>query len=444
MNDPRLIDRNGRFVGHPVMSKRTRLIGCAHTAFWASLVIFILSVSAVFILGADFDGMQIESEENVQSMWNLLPTLSDPSADVRLHDERIIWYTTETMGITYQAHSGSSPGRGPIGFADATTGRPNQNTRERFPWGPFPGGTHRATNNDSFKGLLLPSDEDGEPLPVVWYRHKLEGLKSPNETVRGWNWTFPTGTVIWEILTVNHQDQSYVYEVRSRWRYADHWLPRVYRPFPTSDDIADVLVNRPRTELGAAFIDFARRPVVSTATIVSTETGNPVFGTNAGDAFNMSFGIDELPPLDASLVALLLDTTAFREIDGTQWKPGASSPVSSHDFHIIPNRSLLPIVGGDEVTCSRCHDSSLTSSRRFGKNAERWGWVRGNLGRQNEGGGILSWHPVRPSVFRGRLSANPNVEMRKKWVDGGIIERFSRERHSRKDYRRLVPKHLEN
>ena len=415
----------------------------------AILILTFILIAATFNYGCgsavaiELANPQIETPEALSAMRSLLPTLSDSKADRRLHDDRVVWYTLESIGIAYQAHSGDQPGTGPIGFADAEApGRPNQNTR--FPWQPMPGGTHRAIGTDSFKGFLLPMDERGKPRPVVWYRHKLEGLADPDKTVLGWSWTFPVGTIIWEVLTVEHAGEAYAYEVRSRWRYGDHWRPRVYRPFPKATDAAAAVLARPRTTQGAAFVEFCYQPVLATASIQSRSQGNPAFGTGPGDAFRLlNFGYDVLPELPVRLVADMLDSTPFQEVDGIQWKPGASSPVNSHGFHIVPYRSLLPIVGGDEATCAKCHESSLTSSRRFAKNRKRWGWVRGNLGTLESGGGILSWHPIEPAVFRGRSRANPAVRMRTKWTATGLINKHNTRTHSSRYYRRLVPQNLE-
>ena len=346
------------------------------------------------------------------------------------------------IGVAYQAHSGNRPGEGPIGFADALAGgdrRPNSNTDNRFPWAPVAGGTHRAKRTDSYKALWLPRN-GRKPYPVVFYRHGIEGLESPSETVTGYNWTFPTGAVVWEMLTAEYDGEVYCYEVRSRWRYSDHWRPRVYRPFPKASDAAAAVLTHPRTRLGAAFIEACYAPVPATARIQSREQGNPAFGTGPGDAFDLEFGVDEIPPLPPGLVAEMLDTTPFREVEGLSWKPGCSSPISRQPFHIVPEDGLLAIVGGDEESCARCHNTSLTSSRRFGIN-QRWGWVRGNLGEDAAGGGIISWHPIAPAVFWGRERANPNVRLRTKWIATGLVRHFNRGKH-RARYSRLVPEHL--
>lgn len=405
------------------------------------MILYVTLMLSCILSGGICFGQQIETPGTVRAMRDLLPTLDDLAADKILHDDRVIFWTSQTMGVAYQAHSGDQPGQGPIGFADsAASGRRNQNTADRFPWAPKPGGTHRATNSDSYKGIWLPMDDVGNLYPVVWYRHRLEGLARPRSTVIGYNWSFPVGTVIWEILTQRHESEVYVWEVRSRWRHADHWRPRVFRPFPRAIDAAEAILSRPRSELGAAFVDDCFGPIESSARISSTGTGNPEFGTIAGDAFTLEFPVDSIPPLPPSLVADLLDSTPFVDVQGAQWKPGCSSPVSSHPFHLVPPGALVPIVGGDEDSCARCHNSSLTSSERFGKTTRRWGWVRGNHGE--ESGGILSFHPVDPRTFAGRAKANPEVEMRRAWVAGGVVAKFNRWIHKTR-YNRLIPEHLE-
>jgi len=390
------------------------------------------------LLGIDLANPQIETPEQVAAMRALLPELADPKANKRLHDDRLIFWTSSSIGVAYQAHSGDRPGSGPIGFADAgAPGRPNQNTLDRFPWAPVAGGTHRAKRADSFKALYLPRDSRRRPYPIVWYRYDLEGLVDPHQVVLGWDWIFPVGSIVWEILTAEDAGEAYVYEVRSRWRYRDHWRPRVYRPFPTAASAAAAILDRPRTNLGAAFVEYCYQPVQSSATITSREDGNPAFATSAGAAFSAEFGVDELPPLPRELVAELLDLTQFQDVQGAAWKPGCASPISKHNFHFVPQGALLAIVGGDEVSCAPCHSTSLTSSRRFATNPRRWGWVRGNHGDHDGAGGILSWHPVDPAVFRGRARANPNVRMRTRWIACGIVRKFNRGKHHKGRYTRL-------
>ena len=400
-------------------------------------LVAVLAISSA--VRCEQPGTQIEDPATLSAMRAILPSLKDGLANDILHDRRVIWYTTDGIGVAYQAHSGKRPGDGPVGFADAMAeGRPNQNTVDRFPWGPRPGGLHRAERVDSFKGVWLPKDSAGRLYPIVWYRCDLEGLTRPTDKAHGWNWTFPVGTVVWEVLTMNNDGEGYVFEVRSRWRHIDHWRPRLYRPFPTAHDAAQAILTRTRTEQGSDFVDACYVPATGRASIESIEPGNPLFGTLKGSAFSSRFLVDRLPPLPAELVAELLDVTQFTEVDGVTWKPGCAAPISTHDFHIVPKGGLLPIVGSDEVSCSKCHDTSLTSSRRFGTNSERWGWVRGNHGHESTGGGILSWHPVSPKTFAGRAKANPNVMMRENWTRTGVIAEYDRRIHNAR-YRRLNP-----
>tara|TARA_R100000808_G_scaffold6115_3_gene18320 strand:- start:8872 stop:10134 length:1263 start_codon:yes stop_codon:yes gene_type:complete len=412
---------------------------------WAAwiAVISVLIWLIIETSGRGESPTQIESEENLRVYRAILPDLSDPYANRMLHSPRMIWYTADSMGVAYQAHSGPEPGAGEIGFADAmaTDALPNQNTVTRFPWAPMPGGTHLAHGAASYKGFYLPVDHDGVILPVVWYRHQIESLHHPNKSVRGWNWTFPAGSIVWEVLVIQGPDGiSYPYEVRSRWRYADHWQPRLYRPFPRAVEAAEYVDRGPSSEMARRFSAHCRAPITEVGQIESVEPGSESFETGAGESFRRSFGLDRLPPLPEGVVISMLGRE-FVEVAGTQWKPGCDSPTTDSDFHIVPRGSLLAIVGSDEESCARCHDTSLTSSRRFG-NKRTWGWVRGNLGTEASNGGIISWSPISPDTFRGRREANPAVRMRQNWVRGGIVAQYDPDKHPKRYYTRLAPEKL--
>ena len=420
---------------------------------------------------------QLESSGDLAAMRAILPRVADPHIQAILEDPRLMLYTTDSIGVIYQIGAGQSTS-GAVRIGDAgrnisgeapeqgrrggTAGNPN--TSRHFPWSIDAGGTHVSPSADSFKGVWLPARPDGTPWPVVWYRHAIESVfDGPGRTQNGFNWTFPAGTVFVECLTVRAPSgQVYPFELRVRERDLAAWRPAVYRPFPQAGDLAEAIQRerpgwRESIQL-AALVDHLDDPAAGLREIRVRDRspGNRRFGTGPSAAFDLTVSIDDLPEAgDEDLIAYLLDTETFRDAEGLDWKASSAVPsflvdmvisrpagwkntLAAAPLHIRPAGDLSAITGSDSESCTRCHDTTLASARRFDARSGMYGWVRGNLGDPARGGGIFSWHPFRnvTGITRTRFS------IRAEFRDNGLVARFQPDRHPSTVYRALIPEHL--
>src|SRR5262249_5547882 len=63
-----------------------------------------------------------------------------------------------------------------------------------------------------------------------------------------WQWVFPLGTVLGEVLFIQAPDdkQWFTFEVRSRTRALNGWVTGVFRPYLSADELAaEILLRRP-------------------------------------------------------------------------------------------------------------------------------------------------------------------------------------------------------
>lgn len=248
------------------------------------------------------------------------------------------------------------------------------------------------------------------------------------------------GTVFIEGLTLENpaNGEHYVYELRFRIREQFEWGVDLYRPFPTAEKLAEAIrALRPEDPPIVDHLE-SKRGIKTILVRTNRATGNRNFGTRRFESFHVRTTHDVLPEVDANLVGELLDTTVFTSALGESFKTNSKGATTNADFHIVPKGYLGAIVGTDRISCARCHESTLDSSRRHNANNGRYGWVRGNLGRRDSGGGILSWHPIEPRTFRGRARSR-RVVFRQSWIKAGIVAPYEKVKHPPEMYVLLAP-----
>lgn len=336
-----------------------------------------------------------------------------------------IWYDRESMGVPVQAGPGNNAQNefSATGKLGVMNGLALQTLRSMDassdPWTPVPGGTFRSTNVSSTKRLVLPLRLNGKLYPFVYYTDELEGFTNPNATVTGFDLTFPIGTVIVELFTVNDlvNKQHYVAIIRCRIRTRDYWAVQSACPIRTADECRQAIEYlRPQWRGNQQIANFMRH--LNTGRMI-TDTrrdrtpGNRNFGTGPDGVFTVTAQVDTLPPLPADLVRDILTTIEFKESSGYEWKPGCPAPSTKESFHFVPQFYEGPFIPIDSVGCARCHEGVQISARRHNPNNNKVAWNGGSKE------GIISVSHIEPSTLTN--TPTPNVVPRKQWIDTGVI-----------------------
>jgi hypothetical protein len=371
---------------------------------------------------------RLMSAEHEARLRSYLPHVEDEAVRQLLADERLILYTEAEMPRAYQDWDGALQGVHSAYYNISADGNePFGNGNREFPWG-GPAGTHRVENLTSFRFLRLPLDEQGRPLPVVWYRQRM-----PRDTTAGYAWTFPVGTVFGEVLRQRAPDgKQYTFELRLRYREYGKWTVDVLRPFPTAKDLARAIEQRrPRwraNEPLAKLVEHLQSPLDMQRHKLTDQHPTLI-------SFKQSMGIDSLPPAgDDALVVELLTQTPFRSALGEEWRRSiggvrACAPTTEAPFHIVPGKYDAGFVDADSISCMRCHETVGQHVREFQPGRDWYGRIRGS-------DAIFSFHPFCPTCVSDN-GYGRTVKLRPELVKAGLLEQYDTERHPADVYQQL-------
>lgn len=249
--------------------------------------------------------------------------------------------------------------------------------------------------------LSLPAD-GGALLPVVY---RVETSTVSGLPVKRWNWSFPKGTVIGEILLIKNGGALVTSEIRTRERFADAWSTNVFRPFPTASTLATAIkVKRPSWQANAS-----TAALVAALTDTSTLTAKRLDSPSFSNLVTLDGWVDApLPPFgDDALARELLASTTFVSAYGTSWKQsgaqrafGAAGPASG--LSVVAARSDTGLLEVRETTCTKCHDQGGTFIGSLVDQAILYGDIWG-VDR------IFSFHPFEPSAIDASGNENRSV-----------------------------------
>lgn len=357
----------------------------------------------------------------------LLPSVADEDVQNLLNDPRTLLYTSREIPKAYQQWDGALPGVHAVSYnISADQNEPFGNGNLEFPWR-GPAGTHRTSGVESFKFLSLPSDENGEQRPVAWYRRRFAG-----DNQDGYAWIFPSGAIVGECLLMKSPEGELIpFELRIRRRTRDDWEVDVFRPFPTSQDLATRIQQlRPEWEQ-----DEELRNLVEHLQSNDRLSEDRLVDGHPSPSFIQTMGVDRLPAIsDSKLVEQLLTETPFKSAHGAHWAEDneelfTAAPTTDADFHIVPRNYSGGFVEVDETSCIRCHETVGKHVRNFEYGRDWYGRVRGS-------DGIFSFHPFSRGSISYNGMGNP-VSMNAKLIDAGYVERFDPETHPNTHYKRL-------
>lgn len=371
---------------------------------------------------------RLVSAARQEQLRRCLPRLADRRMQAVLDDPTLLLYTEQEMPQAYQDFSGDLQGiHSPAYNISANRSEPFGNGNREFPWN-APAGTHRSPGVESFRFLWLPKQPEGHPWPVVWYRKRLPGDRSP-----GYAWLYPVGTIVGEVLTLAAPDgYDYTFELRVRIRESDDWAVDVFRPFLTSDELAQRITElRPNwqenPQLARLVWHLVEPRDLEPRHLVDRQPGRRVF--------EQTMGVDTLPDAgDDALIAELLTESVFRSALGARWREGANgvptcAPTTEAPFHIVPARYDAGFIDVDRHSCTRCHETVKRHVREFNAGRDWYGRIRGS-------DGIFSFHPFDPGSISGN-GYGVGVRMRTALIEAGIVAAYDKQAHPDDRYRVL-------
>jgi hypothetical protein len=311
-----------------------------------------------------------------------LPATDDPKLDRALRDKRTIFYKlsqtwqhwipanrVEHKNLTFGTSTYTTTP--PIWGVFDTKYLADFNANPDFPWEVTVGLnlTHRAKSllYGTVNFMALPTDEDGIQIPVL--------LLVDERPVK---WLYPPGTMLAEMIFVNHEGRRYIQEIRTRVKSEDNkkWFPGVYRPVRDRDEF--MRLTGLRYEPGKRYMNFR----------------NP----EEDEVFAISGTVERLPNVDEAITKALL-SRPFVDVTNSNW-----SPAPDQDFSILPkDYSFGLMTKVDSTTCGGCHRQTQISVRsliphepNIIQNPTKVGNIRGC-------DGIFTWHPfdtrsVRPDA----------------------------------------------
>ena len=279
--------------------------------------------------------------------------------------------------------------------------------------------------------LSLPA-EGGALLPIA-YRIDTDSVSGL--PVKRWNWSFPTGTIVGEIIMIRDGSSLVTSELRTRERFAGNWATDAFRPFPTASTLAAAIKQKKAAWQDAPNLKALVGALEDTGTLTAKHRDSPAFS----NLVTFDGAIDApLPAVgDDALVRDLLTTTTFVGSYGTAWKTagggglrafGPTGPATG--LSIVPHQADLGLLEVRETTCHKCHDqggtSSATSSIRRSSTA-------------TSGASIASSRSTRSSLRCIDASGNENRSVRSGLT--GIVKPYDAATHpsSRYSFYRPTP-----
>lgn len=293
-----------------------------------------------------------------------LPQVADADVQSVLNDADTMWYDELSMVFTYQDSQGDPKGlrANRVGWdvGDNASEPDIHKLVQYFQPGtfrpPFKTGMGLDQVAPQKKYLLnfmnLPKAA-GKTVPVKYW--ELSNTR--------WRWTYPVGTTFGEVFYEQAPDDGswYVFEIRTRKRYAGGWTVNAFRPFPTAKAFADAIrVTRPNYQSSddlAALVRHLEDP--------STLEAHTMTGAEAYKAIfpGISGAIDYIPETrDYGLIKELLKHTTFQSSEGAIWKEGNGletyAASTKAPFSIVPADYEAGLVAVNEESCNRCHEQT--------------------------------------------------------------------------------------
>lgn len=394
---------------------------------------------AASALAADSTGTTIQSllpAERMAKVKASLPKVGFDKINDILNSSETLWYDHESMTPSYQDSVGvNSNADWSSGVAktpqtnSAITGLFDANNKRwTFPFS-VTAGTDKSTNTKVVNFLHLPH-EGGKPVPIpVWTQKKNVGRPS-------WQWIYPIGTIVGEVIFLADGSELVAVEVRTRQRYKDGWATNVFRPFPTAASLSQAIKaknpNFASDDKLAGMVDHLG--TVDGLKDVTLSGQGPL-----AKVFNQKAATDQLPPFqDKAFVKGLLKSKTFVSSYEQAWKADgavkAFAPTTTEDLSIVPKNYAAHAIAVNDQSCARCHESAGRRVSEFYDALLLYGEVWGK-------DGVFSFHPFDESEFpKLRQNGNgpdgyyDNRKFNQKLLQMGVFEAYDAQKHENAKY----------
>jgi hypothetical protein len=378
---------------------------------------------------------QIIDPDDLGYYKSLLPQTFDLKLNVLLNSDFTIWYDAGAIVPGYQDSMGD-----PIGFRPNTisAGLINlavpggwerlfaRSGRFNFPFAT--GGADHSDNFDKFNFWNVPLDSHGGPLPVVYW-------KVSNQR---WRWMFPVGTAFGEVLMMTYEDGSKaIFEVRTRTRMIDGWQNKVYRPYSTSQELAQTIRQEFTMWEQVPELKNLVNHLQGHASLMPRTLRSQHYANSVSD---ISGHLDILPPLtNAAMVKRILQIKPFKSVGETLWKNQggkvAHAPTVTSGYSIVSRNYDGGVLAVNDQSCKRCHDQAGREIRDFHSDLMLYGELWGE-------DQIFSWHPFDNDEFVNPDGAVRNFnydnrQLRSEFVEAGLIIPFNPNQHQAPLYQEL-------
>jgi hypothetical protein len=322
----------------------------------------------------------------------LQKALNDPAMIV--YDETVLRRAYEFNGVFHDAYYNISAGqpREPFG-----------NGNREYPWATT-AGTDTCDNIKVVKLLSLPRKDNGDLKKIVTH--------PGTNTVNGW--TYPHGTFLCEVLCMERDGQLQPFEIRVRKREESRFIPEIYRPCRTANELA-VLAEKMNYPEVVAFCKNEK-------TLEAVNYKDVQHGI-----FDQDGNIDVLPDLPKPLVDHILTKMSFKPSLGYEWKGDCACPtVATNTSGFYPAGYAAHNLRGD--SCIKCHSTAGQSVDNFNRGVFRdwYGHIRGS-------DHTFSFHPIDNNTVSGN---GVNQRFGYQWL--AYIEQFDANVHTPADYSQIT------
>ena len=290
-----------------------------------------------------------------------------------------------------------------------------------YPFG-HTAGADASTNAFIVNFMSLPA-QNGKLMPIAY---RVETTSVSGLPVKRWNWSFPRGTIVGEIIMIRDGSALITSEIRVRERFSDSWATDAFRPFPTAGTLAAAIKRKKPAWQGAANLKTLVTALEDSASLTAKQIDSPSFA----NLVTLQGTVDAPLPAagDDALVRDLLTTTTFVGAYGTAWKSsgaqrsfGATGPSSG--LSVVPTKFDLGLLEVRESTCTKCHNQGgyfigdlVDQAILYG---DVWGTDR-----------IFSFHPFEPS----RIDASGNENRSVRAGLTAIVEAYDAAKHPSNTY----------
>lgn len=353
-------------------------------------------------------------------------------------DGSTFWYDHESMAPSYQETG--SPGGGANANVDwfrlvapQAQGRQIYDVDKKHWKFPFAGtaGMDDATNVRTVDFISLPKDASGvlQTIPI--------SIRRPDAIHTAWDWKYPNGTVLGEIVMVVDGDNWLPSEVRTRERFAGGWATNAFRPFVEASALSTTIKQK-----RPSWASSSLAPLVQQLDGTANLTPKTLTAVGAPGTFDQTGVLDILPDFgDPSLVRELLTTTLFVSAYGSAWRTGAGgtayAPSAASAPSITPTSTTHGLIEVRETSCMRCHKDAGRNLTDFYFELSLYGEIWGK-------DAIFTFHPFDERKYSSLDDATNGTPVDNRAINpllaqNGMVEMYNASKHTGPFYDRTTP-----